>query len=195
MRWSNRLWLAEVRDEQGKEVVLEVGAFASEEQAARAFDAGARLVRQECAHGGPCEGSDWRLNFPSAAEVAGKWARWRSAALDDQPVRTQPLASLCSAGVRLSHADGAAFQYVLKDYRAGRSRVPTPPPSAPKPEPDAAPEDVASGGQEEGQDEAPGGDEDPEGDGYKRLWSPEEDAQLALLVSTPSKDRVSSPSS
>ena len=85
---------------------------------------------------------------------------------------------------------------MLKDYRAGRSRVPTPPPSAPKPEPDDAPEDVASGGQEEGQDEATGGgDEDPEGDGYKRLWSPEEDAQLALLVSTPSKDRASSPSS
>ena len=94
VRWSNRLWLAEVRDEQGKEVVLEVGAFASEEQAARAFDAGARLVRQECAHGGPCEGSDWRLNFPSAAEIAGRWARWRSAALDDQPVRARPLASL-----------------------------------------------------------------------------------------------------
>ena len=81
---------------------------------------------------------------------------------------------------------GCCLQYVLKDYRAGRSRVPTPPPSVPKPDPDAAPENMASGGQEEGQGEVPGGgEEDPEGDGYKRLWSPEEDAQLALLVSSP----------
>ena len=47
-----------------------MGAFDDEEAAARAYDAAARELRGEQAHGGGC-GLIYRLNFPTAEEAAG----------------------------------------------------------------------------------------------------------------------------
>ena len=45
-------------------------AAREEEEAARAYDAAARRLRGEKAHGGAHGGGRWRLNFPTEAEAA-----------------------------------------------------------------------------------------------------------------------------
>eukprot|EP01045_Picozoa_sp_COSAG04_P029776 COSAG04_NODE_4980_length_1794_cov_1.762242_1_plen_317_part_10 len=65
---QNYRWTAYIQHE-GRQQHL--GVFAEEEAAARAYDAGARRLRGDEAHGGrAASGHAWRLNFPTQAEAA-----------------------------------------------------------------------------------------------------------------------------
>ena len=63
-----RKWKAHITDTNGKQTQL--GYFADELAAARAFDSAARRLRGQQAHGGGGGSTGWRLNFPTMAEAA-----------------------------------------------------------------------------------------------------------------------------
>ena len=71
---DSRKWRASIRHD-GK--IKALGSFVDEEEAARAFDAAARRLRGEDAHGGRVNGNCLfrRLNFPTQEEVARAKAR------------------------------------------------------------------------------------------------------------------------
>ena len=72
VRKDRRKWLAYIHHEGEFQ---HLGSFVDEREAARAFDAAARRLRGDRAHGGRSaaagtRGPVWRLNFPTAAEEA-----------------------------------------------------------------------------------------------------------------------------
>jgi len=65
---DKRRWRAQIRHEGRNQ---ELGCWETEEEAARKFDNAARRMRGDGAHGGKASnGTPWRLNFPTQAEVA-----------------------------------------------------------------------------------------------------------------------------
>ena len=69
-RWSAGIQSGKCAFQSGKRTRRNLGSFDDEEEAARAFDAAAREIRGEQAHGGG-PGLRYRLNFPTAADEAG----------------------------------------------------------------------------------------------------------------------------
>eukprot|EP01045_Picozoa_sp_COSAG04_P006723 COSAG04_NODE_337_length_16405_cov_652.804060_11_plen_632_part_00 len=93
---SGRKWAARIHHE-GKQ---HLGLFGDEEAAARAFDAAARRLRGDQAHGGRASkhGFAWRLNFPTAEEEA--------AAVDPAKVVAEAAAKVSEALVAQRRAAG-----------------------------------------------------------------------------------------
>ena len=69
-RWSAGIQSGKCAFQSGKRTRRNLGSFDDEEEAARAFDAAAREIRGEQAHGGG-PGLRYRLNFPTAEEESG----------------------------------------------------------------------------------------------------------------------------
>ena len=101
---DKRRWRAQIRHEGRNQ---ELGCWETEEEAARKFDNAARRMRGDGAHGGKAaNGTPWRLNFPTQAEVA--------AAPDDQgePVDEGAVAAAEATVAQRRAAGQPASRYV-----------------------------------------------------------------------------------